>query len=75
MTTDDPDTNRISLMPIFQNFTFSKSQILKGLKNMSIVGWLDAKIQKNLMAGSMRTFTDKADYIGPEAGPKSCWVM
>ena len=38
MTTEDPDTNRKSLMPIFQNFTFSKSQILKGLKNMSIVG-------------------------------------
>ena len=36
------------------------------------------KNQKNLMAGSMRTFvtetdgqTDGADYIGPEAGPTS----
>ena len=40
MTTEDPDTNRKSLTPIFQNFTFSKSQILKGLKNMSILAWI-----------------------------------
>ena len=36
MTIEDPEANKKSFTPIFQYFTFSKSQILKGLKNMSL---------------------------------------
>ena len=36
MTIEDPDTNKKSFTSIFQNFTFSKSHILEGLKNMSL---------------------------------------